>query len=215
MATFKGILFDNDGTLVDTHDLILSSMRHCTRTVLDREIPEEVLMRKVGQPLAVQMRDFTSDEALQVELLRVYREHNLSVHDDVVAAFPGTQEALARLKEAGVRMGVVTSKMHDLAWRGLEITGLAPYLDCCIGADDCVRYKPEPEPVVRGCEALGLDPAECLYVGDSPYDIHAGNAAGCKTAAVSWGVFSFDEMRAENPTYEFESFEQFADAFSR
>ena len=112
-------------------------------------------------------------------------------------------------------MGVVTSKMHWLAWRGLEITGLAPYLDCCIGADDCERYKPEPEPVVRGCEALGLDPAECLYVGDSPYDIHAGNAAGCRTAAVSWGVFSLDEMRAEGPTYEFDSFEQLADAFSR
>lgn len=214
MTCFKGILFDNDGTLVDTHDLILSSMRHCTRTVLGREIPEEVLMRKVGQPLAVQMRDFTDDEALQVELLRVYREHNHSVHDDAITAFPGAQEALARLSEAGVCMGVVTSKMHWLAWRGLEITGLAPYLDCCIGADDCERYKPEPEPVVRGCEALGLDPVECLYVGDSPYDIHAGNAAGCKTAAVSWGVFSLDEMRAENPTYEFESFEQFADAFS-
>ena len=215
MAMFKGILFDNDGTLVDTHDLILSSMRHCTRTVLGVELPEEVLLHKVGQPLAVQMCDFTDDEELQVELLRVYREHNHSIHDDVVAAFPGAKEALARLSGAGVRMGVVTSKVHALAWRGLEITGLAPYLDCCIGADDCVHYKPEPEPVVRGCEAIGLEPAECLYVGDSPYDIHAGNAAGCKTAAVSWGVFSLDEMRAENPTYEFNSFEQFADAFSR
>ncbi|MBO4352390.1 MAG: HAD hydrolase-like protein, partial [Eggerthellaceae bacterium] len=137
MTCFKGILFDNDGTLVDTRDLILESMRHCTRTVLGREISDDVLMRKVGQPLAIQMRDFTDDEELQVELLRVYREYNHAVHDDAIAAFPGAQEALVRLSAAGVRMGVVTSKMHWLAWRGLEITGLAPYLDCCIGADDC------------------------------------------------------------------------------
>ena len=210
MAKFKGILFDNDGTLVDTHDLILSSMRHCTRTVLGREIPDDVLMRKVGQPLAVQMCDFTDDVELQAELLRVYREHNHSVHDDAVAAFPGALEALAKLRDAGSRMGVVTSKMHALAWRGLTITKLAPYLDCCIGADDCEHYKPEPEPVLRGCAALGLDPAECLYVGDSPYDIQAGNAAGCQTAAVAWGVFPLDDMRAEHPTYEFASFEQLA-----
>ena len=94
MALFKGILFDNDGTLVDTHDLILSSMRHCTRTVLGCEMPEEVLMHKVGQPLAVQMRDFTDDEALQIELLRVYREHNHAIHDSVVAAFPALKRRL-------------------------------------------------------------------------------------------------------------------------
>ena len=94
MAAFKGILFDNDGTLVDTHDLILSSMRHCTRTVLGCEMPEEVLMHKVGQPLAVQMRDFTDDEALQVELLRAYREHNHAVHDSVVAAFSGARDGI-------------------------------------------------------------------------------------------------------------------------
>lgn len=208
MGKLKGILFDNDGTLVDTHDLILSSMRHCTRTVLGREIPDDVLMRKVGQPLAVQMCDFSDDPATQEELLRVYREHNHAHHDAVVAAFPGAREALASLDEAGVKMGVVTSKLHALAWRGLEITGLAPYLSCCIGADDCESYKPDPGPVLRGCEELELDPAECLYVGDSPYDIHAGNAAGCTTVAVSWGVFTFEDMRAEQPAYEISSFEE-------
>ena len=208
MVGFKGILFDNDGTLVDTHDLILSSMRHCTRTVLGREIPDDVLMLKVGQPLAVQMRDFTPDEELQEELLRVYREHNHAHHDAAVAAFPGARDALACFADRSMRLGVVTSKLHALAWRGLQITGLAPYLSCCIGADDCERYKPEPEPVLRGCEALGLSPDECLYVGDSPYDIHAGNAAGCETVAVAWGVFTLEDMRAEHPTYEAMSFDE-------
>ena len=204
----KGVLYDNDGTLVDTYDLILASFRHSTRTVLGRIIPDEVLMRKVGQPLLVQSRDFTPNEDEQTEILRVYREYNHEVHDDVVRAFPGAREALAELAERGVKMGVVTSKMHDLAWRGLEITGLAPYLDCCIGADDCEHYKPEPEPVLRGLEALGLAADECWYVGDSPFDIQAGNAAGCPTAAVTWGMFSEADLAAAHPDRICRSFEE-------
>jgi pyrophosphatase PpaX len=207
----KGILFDNDGTLVDTHDLILASMRYSTKHVLGCVIPDEDLMRKVGQPLAVQMVDFTSDPAEQEEILRVYREHNHAIHDDAVRAFPGAREALAELAAHGVKMGVVTSKMHALAWRGLEITGLAPYLDCCIGADDCERFKPEAEPVERGLRALGLEPSDCLYVGDSPFDIQAGAAAGCGTVAITWGMFSAEELAAQRPTYTCATFEELVD----
>lgn len=199
MRVMKAILFDNDGTLVDTRDIILASMRHCTREVLGRVIPDEVLMRKVGQPLAVQMRDFTPDAAVQDELLRVYRAHNATIHDERIRAFPGIAEALAELQRAGARMGVVTSKLRVTAWHGLELTGLAPYLSCCIGAEDCERFKPEAEPILRGAEALGANAAECVYVGDSPYDIQAGKAAGCATVAVTWGVFSQDELSHESP----------------
>lgn len=199
MAVIKGILFDNDGTLVDTHDLILASMRYSTRAVLGRVIPDEDLMRKVGQPLAVQMRDFDSDPAVQSEILRVYREHNHAHHDSAIRAFPGIEGQLRRLKDAGFSLGVVTSKMHALAWRGLEITGLSPYLDCCIGADDCERFKPEAEPILRGAAALGVQPAQCVYVGDAPFDIQAGRAAGCKTIAVLWGMFSKNELALESP----------------
>ena len=208
MAQFKGILFDNDGTLVDTEMLILESMRYSTRTVLNRIIPDETLMRKVGQPLAVQMRDFTDDVLKQEEILRVYREYNHALHDEAVKAFPGVVEGLAKLSEAGCALGVVTSKLHALAWRGLEITGCAPYLDCCIGADDCDTFKPEPGPVLLGCEKLGVSPAECLYVGDSPFDICAGNAAGCATVAALWGMFGADELRLESPTFECATFEE-------
>ena len=197
----KGILFDNDGTLVDTHDLILSSLRYCTRTVLGRVIPDNELMCKVGQPLAAQIADFTSDEAERAELIRVYREHNHAAHDQAVKAFPDAAQALAQLQSCGMKLGVVTSKMHALAWRGLGITGLTPYLECCIGCDDCPKFKPDPEPVIMGVEALGLTPGECLYVGDSPFDLQAGHAAGCKTVAVTWGIFTEEELVAENPDY--------------
>lgn len=203
----KGILFDNDGTLVDTHEIILASMRYSTRTVLGRVIPDEDLLRKVGQPLAVQMCDFTDDPAEQEEILRVYREHNHAIHDDAVRAFPGVAEGLAELHRRGFALGVVTSKMHALAWRGLQLTGLAPYLDCCIGADDCEHFKPEAEPVLRGAAALELEPAACLYVGDAPFDIQAGRAAGCSTVAALWGMFPAEVLRSEAPDYECATFE--------
>lgn len=201
MALFRGVLFDNDGTLVDTHDLILSSMRHATREVLGSPLPDEALMAKVGQPLAVQVRDFTDDPAAQEEWLAVYREHNHRHHDDCVRPFPGVRECLDALAQEGMKLGVVTSKLHGLAWRGLEVCGLAPFLSCCIGSDDCDRFKPDPQPVVRGLQALGLPADACPYVGDSPFDMQAGRGAGCPTVAVTWGMFPPEALEAEGPAW--------------
>lgn len=201
MTSFSGVLFDNDGTLIDTHDLILSSMRHATRTVLGEALPDAQLMAKVGQPLAVQMKDFSSDPAIQETLLAVYREHNHAHHDAMVRAFPGIEQCLSSLAAGGVKLGVVISKMHALAWHGLQIMQLAPYLSCCIGADDTERHKPDPQPVCAGLERLGLEPQECLYVGDSPFDMQAGRGAGCKTVAVTWGMFPEAVLRAEDPNF--------------
>lgn len=208
----KAVLFDNDGTLVDTHDLLLNCFRHATREVLGEELPEHVLMAKVGQPLAVQMRDFSDDPEVQAELCRVYRERNEVLHDEAISLFPGTVEALARLQEAGLAMGVVTSKMHAIAQRGLNVLGVGEYFDCLVGADDCSKHKPDPAPVAYGCELLGVSPEECVYVGDSPFDMHAGNGAGCVTAGVLWGMFSEERLREENPAMVCATCEELADA---
>ncbi len=212
MARCKGILFDNDGTLVDTHDLLLVSFRHCTEQVLGRTYPDDVLLHGVGTPLAEQMWDFTDDPETQQELLRVYREYNHKIHDEMIKAFPDVPDGLAALRERGHALGVVTAKMRWLAWRGLEITNLAPYFSCCIGADDCELHKPHPDPIIMGCERLGLDPGACLYVGDSPYDIQAGNAAGCMTAAVLWGMFGEGVLRDQKPTFVCNDFDELVEA---
>lgn len=206
-----GILFDNDGTLVDTHDLILASMRHATRAVLGREIPDEQLMAKVGIPLAQQMLDFADGLEQRDELLRVYRAYNHEQHDAVVRLFPGVLDGLRQLRQAGFKLGVVTSKMHWLAQRGLEITGAWPYLDFLIGPDDCPHSKPHPEPILAGVEAMGLQPGECLYLGDAPFDIQAGNAAGCTSVAALWGMFGPQLLEGQHPHHCCASFPEFVE----
>ena len=197
----KAFLFDLDGTLLDTHDLILESMQFAVKEVLRKEIPPERLMAKVGQPLSTQMWDFTSDQALHDELLRVYREYNAIKHDGMVRPFDGVEDTLKLLREEGYPLGVVTSKRHEAAMQGLELFGLNAYLDCMIGSDDWPEHKPKPGPVVHGADLLGYESRECIYVGDSPYDMQAGNDAGCKTAAALWGMFSEQVLLAERPDF--------------
>ena len=205
--TIRGILFDNDGTLVDTHDLILTSMRYTMKTVLGKECPDEELLRGVGTPLDDQLLEFAQgDKELGAELARVYRAHNEARHDTEVKLFEGVAEGLCDLRGAGFQMGVVTAKRHALAQRGLEITGAWQYLDCLVGANDCPKAKPDPAPIIMAAHLLGLQPQECLYVGDSPYDMQAGNAAGCMTVAALWGMFPREVLAAENPTHECATF---------
>lgn len=197
----KGVLFDLDGTLIDSHDLILASFRYATCEVLGKVIPDEVLMQKVGQPLAVQMWDFTDDATVHDTLLRVYRDHNARVHDDMIKPFPGVREAVARLHEAGLPLGVVTSKAHEAAHDGLFACGLSGFFPVLIGSDDWPEHKPAPGSVAHGCDLVGVPAPQCLYVGDSPFDMQAGNAAGCFTAAALWGMFPEADLRAEAPDF--------------
>lgn len=208
----KGLLFDADGTLIDTYDIILASMRYAINDVLGENLSDTQLMARVGTPLLDQMLHFTGgNEARAAEIVQIYRDHNDGVHDAYVKAFADTKEALERFRAAGLPMGVVTSKRHAMAVRGLEMSGIAEFFSFVIGHDDWPEHKPAPGPVVHGCELLGLAPDRCLYIGDSPYDIQAGNAAGCTTVAALWGMFSHEELAAQHPAIECESLSALAD----
>ena len=192
-------LFDFDGTLVDTTDLIYQSMRHATGEVLGREISREVLMANVGQPLPRQMELLSAEHA--GALLDSYRLHNEENHDALIREFPGVEESLARLKTAGVRVGVVTSKRRfsvDMALK--KFPGLGDVVDQWVTMEDTTEHKPRPEPLLKGLELLGNVPREqAAYVGDSPFDVTAAKAAGVESVAVSWGAFSEDALRVAEP----------------
>jgi pyrophosphatase PpaX len=192
-------LFDFDGTLVDTTDLIYQSMRHATGEVLGREISRDVLMANVGQPLPRQMELLSAEHA--EALLDSYRLHNEENHDALIREFPGVEESLARLRAAGVRVGVVTSKRRfsvDMALK--KFPGLGDVVDQWVTMEDTTEHKPRPEPLLKGLELLGNVPREqAAYVGDSPFDVTAAKAAGVESVAVSWGAFSEDALRAAEP----------------
>jgi pyrophosphatase PpaX len=194
-------LFDFDGTLVDTTDLIYQSMRHATGEVLGREISRDVLMANVGQPLPRQMELLSAEHA--EALLNSYRLHNEENHDALIKEFPGVEESLARLKAAGVRVGVVTSKRRfsvDMALKNFP--GLGNVVDQWVTMEDTTEHKPRPEPLLKGLELLGNVPREqAAYVGDSPFDVAAAKAAGVESVAVSWGAFSEDALRAAEPDH--------------
>ena len=194
-----GVLFDLDGTLLDTHDLILASFRHATAHVLGAPLPDERLMAKVGVPLAQQMADFSDDPAVQQRLRDVYRAYNHAHHDEMVREFAGMSRTVDELRKRGMRLGVVTSKRRELALRGLALFEFDGAFEFVIGSDDCERHKPDPEPILMGCGRLGLEPAACVYVGDSPFDLQAARAAGATAVAALWGMFPEGALTAERP----------------
>lgn len=206
------VLFDNDGTIADTQGMILESFRHATDKVLHESFPDEAYLAKSGIPLADMMADFTGDPLLQQELLDAYRAYNHQIHDERIALFEGELEALAALQAKGLALGVVTSKLHALAARGLDVLGLTPYMGVLVAADDCERAKPDPAPVLMGCAALDVAPAHAVYVGDAPFDIQAGKAAGCATIGVTWGMHAADVLRREKPDALVSSFAELPDA---
>jgi pyrophosphatase PpaX len=187
IASIRGLLFDLDGTLIDTEELILSSARHATEVVLGEALPDSVLRHNIGVPLRIQMGEYAPEYV--DELLAAYREHNALVHDDLIREYPGTEEALVALQSAGYRMGVVTSKSRPVAQRGVDFFGLGRFFEFVVGYEDTEIHKPNAEPVLEGARRLGVAAARCVYVGDSPHDMAAGCAAGSLTVAALWGPF--------------------------
>lgn len=198
MSGFDPILLDLDGTVIDSVALIRESHRHAVRTVLGEEWPDERLVANVGRPLLEQMAVFAPDRA--EELYSVYRVWNHAHTADLLLAYDGVEEVLTGLRAAGRRLGIVTSKSHDavdLAWGVLP--GLRELFDVVIAAEDSALHKPDPAPILEGLSRLGSGPEGACYVGDAPFDLQAGRAAGVTTIAVPWGFFSREALLAESP----------------
>ncbi len=195
-------LFDFDGTLVDTTEMIHQSMRHATSSVLGRDdIPRETLLANVGQPLPRQMELIDAEKAEL--LLEAYRSHHEEHHDALIGEFPGVEEALSRLRSAGIKVAVVTSKRRLSVEMALKnFPGLRNVVDRFVTLEDTTQHKPHPEPLLRGLELLGGVPkVRAAYVGDSPFDVQAAKAAGLTSVAVSWGAFSEDRLREAEPDH--------------
>jgi pyrophosphatase PpaX len=202
---YRGVLFDLDGTLLDSIELIIDSFRHTFGAHFDPPPLEAGYRASLGMPLREFFASVATEAVSCQVLMDTYLAYNLEHHDAMVRSYGGATDTLDALTRRGARLAIVTSKMNPHAWRGLEVTGLARYFEVLVGADDVERGKPDPEPVLRALQVLGLTPAETLFVGDSPHDVVAGHRAGVATAAVLWGPFARAELEAVRPTYWLET----------
>ena len=208
MAAIRTVLFDLDGTLIDSVRLILDSYHH---TLASHGLPprtDEEWLRGVGTPLSVQFAEWSDDQATLEALIATYREYNLKHHDRMVTVYPGVVDAVRAIRDSGIATGLVTSKNRLGALRGLTLARLEAMMDVLVCADEVTNPKPHPEPVEKAVALLGADPATTVYVGDSIHDMHSGRAAGVQTAAVLWGPFGRSHLEGARPDYWVERPEQ-------
>jgi pyrophosphatase PpaX len=196
-------LFDLDGTLADTVELILRCYRHTMQVHLGAPPPDARWLSGIGTPLTDQLQGFARDAEEALAMASTYSTFQKTIHDQMVAPFPGAVELVVALRARGVAVGVVTSKRREVATRTLARCGFAEAYEVLVCADDVSRGKPDPEPVLLALDRLGLSGAagRSLFVGDSPHDLKAGRAAGTRTAAALWGPFAHDVLRAEGADF--------------
>jgi pyrophosphatase PpaX len=195
---FPVVLFDLDGTIVDSGWMILASYRHATTSVLGRDFPDEVLLANVGAgDLEEQMREFDLDKA--DELAKAYREFYAPLHSEL-EAFPGMLDLLQRLDGEGRQVGIVSAKRHDIVKLATDALGFGDRLDVVVGSDEAERGKPHPDQILVALERLGAKKDDTAYVGDAPFDIAAAKAAGVHAVGVTWGgIHTRERMETEGP----------------
>ena len=201
--TLSTFLFDLDGTIIDSIELILRSYRHTMERHRGNEPmpPDEMWIQGLGTPLWAQFGQITDDKEEVERMVQTYRTYNLTHHDALVKPYEGVVDEIRRMKDAGTLLGLVTSKLHDGAMRGLRVSGLDEAFDIVIGCDDVTNSKPHPEPVLKAIDELGASADQTIFVGDSRHDMESGRAAGVKTAAVLWGPFDRAHLQDLKPDY--------------
>jgi pyrophosphatase PpaX len=204
---YDPILFDLDGTVVDSGAIILASLRHATQTVLGETIPDERLLATVGgSGLASQMRDFDPERV--DELVRVYTEHNKPLHAEL-AACDGMLGLLEELKADGRRLGIVTAKRRATVELAFATVPIEHLFDVVVAGDETGRHKPHPEPLLRALAPLGADTRTAAYVGDSPFDIQAARTGGLGAIGVTWGrIHTRERLAQEGPDHLVDTVEE-------
>lgn len=183
----KTILFDLDGTILDTNELIIQTFLESLQGHVPNGLTREQIIPRMGETLKAQMQHFSGLEDV-THLIAAYRQVNHRLHDDYVKSFDYVNEVIENLHKNGIQIGVVTTKIRLTTDKGLQFTGLSDYIDAIVTIDDVENAKPHPEPVNKAIELLGADPKTTMMVGDSVVDIKSGIAAGTVSVGVAWSL---------------------------
>jgi pyrophosphatase PpaX len=203
---FRAVLFDLDGTLLDTNQLIISSYKHTIKKHLNRDLEDKEIVRYFGEPLRLTLERYDKEKV--EEMYETYVKYNEEKHDSMIKLMDNAKETLEELKNRGIKIGVVTSKRKHMAERGLKYFNLLELMDVIIAMEDTSEHKPNPEPLLEACRRLDISPSEALYVGDSHYDIQCGKNAGSKTCLVKYTVLDLNEVLSYKPDFVIDGLRQ-------
>lgn len=196
------VLFDLDGTLIDTNELIISSFLHTLEHYYPSQYKREDVLPFLGPTLRETFESM--DHSKVDDMIATYRKYNLAHHDTFVTEFPTVLDTVKILKERGYKVGIVTTKLSDVVMKGLKLTKLDSYFDVIVALDHVEKAKPNPEPIFKALKQLGSRPEEAIMVGDNYHDILAGKNAGTKTAGVAWSIKGRDYLEQYGPDYMLE-----------
>lgn len=187
MGKYTTVLFDFDGTVMDTNNVIIQSWQHTFRRIEGREHSVDEIVRTFGEPLEITMARMFPEHSTE-ETIEIYRSYHRDHFEKLISVFPGMKELLDELSRRKFRMGLVTSRLTHTTFQGLRAFDLEPYFDCIVTADDCTRHKPDPQPVQKALEKLGSKPTEAVMLGDSLFDIRCAHNAGADAILVGWAL---------------------------
>ena len=200
MAKITTVLFDYDGTLMDTDDLIIDAWQYTYRQMTGEELSVKEILSSFGEALHFTMSKYFSGEDLE-KAIQIHHDHQTATYLERIGMFGGMKELVLELKEKGYQVGVVTSRRKGSTMLGLEKYQLTDVFDVIVTADDTEKHKPEPEPVLYALRALDRTAEETVLVGDTIMDIGCGQAAGVKTVWCTWAIAAKTETRSMNPDH--------------
>ena len=189
----KGIVFDFDGTLANTLPVIFACYDHSTEKILGKKADRAPFIETFGLPLIVCLTNVFGKEKGRL-ICDEYRAYQEIHHDELIQPFPRVKETLEQLQQRNIPMAVVTSKSTATCLRGARCLGIENYFDTVIGSDAVTHPKPDAEPTRIALARLGTLPEETLCIGDAPFDIMSGKAAGCITAVVEYTQVARDKF---------------------
>ncbi|WP_419959527.1 pyrophosphatase PpaX [Psychrobacillus sp. BM2] len=199
MKNYKALLFDLDGTILNTNELIIESFLYVLGEKFPGKYSRETVIPFLGPPLFETFNGI--DPALTETLTASYHKWNLEKHDQMVAPFDGVVETLQQLKNEGYKLAIVSTKRREMIERGLQLMECETLFDTIVGFDDVTYTKPDPEPIQIALQRIDTNKEDALMIGDNFHDIVGGQRAGVDTAAVAWSIKGEEFLATYNPTY--------------
>lgn len=209
MKRYAAYLFDGDGTLYDTAEMIYKCFLYTCKEFGGITVNRRDVFANIGIPLQPQLEHFLgplSDQQAE-KVTRAHMEYQMTLYKDCVKLFPAVASTLEYLKKRGSRLAVVTSRKHFTLKLYLEHTGIYQLFDILISPEDTLRHKPDPEPAEEALRRLGCQAHETLFIGDSEFDIACGAHAGTDTAFVAWSTIPSSQLPIQ-PTYIISTMEE-------